>query len=82
MTTDYLDALRRTAQQILDEIWSEHLIPFQLTIGMLSQANELYIVYFYDSRLFSVAIPVDADGNFPEVFRATVLAKVAGMMAS
>ena len=40
------------AQQALDELFSEHLLPFKLTAYRISAIGlEEYILYFNDSRL-------------------------------
>lgn len=72
-----LDRLTIEAQSVLNDLWSEQLIPFQLTshhvdsLGM----NE-YKVRFYDSRLHSVDVSSKDDDDFRHVFRVNILSRI------
>jgi hypothetical protein len=68
------------AQGILDELFSEGLIPFELFAGRVECIGpEEYIVRFYDSRLHSVDVSWLQDQCFRDVFRAAVLERVERM---
>jgi hypothetical protein len=65
------------AQQVLDELFSEQLIPFKLSArAMESTGPEEYIVRFHDSRLRSVDISWRQGQSFKDLFRAAVLEQV------
>jgi hypothetical protein len=38
--------LEAEAQQVLDELWSEELIPFALKVGKISKAPGEYTIHF------------------------------------
>jgi hypothetical protein len=77
MTTD-INAMKLGAQQTLDELFAESLIPFKLSAHVVdSLGSEEYIVRFHDSRLRSVDISWQGDQTFKTVFRAAILARVA-----
>ena len=65
------------AQEMLDELFIESLIPFRLfaraveSIGM-----EEYIVRFHDSRLHSVDVSWHRGQVFKTQFRAAILSRV------
>ena len=65
------------AQQALDELFNENLIPFRLVAHALeSVGSEEYIVRFRDSRLPSVDISWLEGKCFKVAFRAAVLDRV------
>jgi hypothetical protein len=53
-----LEHEKAEAQQTLDELWAEHVIPFKLTAHMLEAVGEpgRYMVHFFDSRLQTLFI--------------------------
>jgi hypothetical protein len=62
------------AQQVLDELFSEHLLPFKLSVHeMESTGPDKYRVRFYDSRLRSVHLTWHEGQSFKDVFQAVVL---------
>ncbi|HXM35123.1 MAG TPA: hypothetical protein VN920_08050 [Pyrinomonadaceae bacterium] len=72
-----LEDQRAEAQQALDELFSEHLLPFELSARKVESIGvEEYIVYFHDSRLRSVDISWCQGECFKDVFRAAVLERV------
>ena len=72
-----LDKLAIAAQSVLDDLWSEKLIPFQLTAHKVEFLGmDEYIVRFYDSRLHSVDVSSDTYDSFRHAFRVNVLARV------
>jgi hypothetical protein len=72
-----LEELQAEAQEILDELWNEKLIPFELTIRSVTEGVGEYIIRFYDSRIHLVHVPL-ADGHpFKHQVRSAVLERVA-----
>ena len=72
------NSLKLEAQQTLDELFREGLLPFRLSAHTVeSLGMEEYIVRFYDSRLNSLDLSVRRDQIFREVFRAAILNRVA-----
>ncbi len=68
------DSLKLEAQQVLDELMRESLIPFKLTAGKIVSEDSLhYTVHFFDSRLRSVNLVWEAGQSFKDLFRAAVL---------
>ncbi len=66
------------AQQILDELFREQLLPFKLSARQVeSIGGEEYIVRFYEARLPSVDISWSAGQCFKGVFRTAILERVA-----
>jgi len=66
------------AQQTLDELFSERLIPFKLSAHVVdSLGGEEYIVRFHDSRLRSVDVSCPEGRSFKEMVRAAVLDRVS-----
>jgi hypothetical protein len=77
MTPD-LTSMKLGAQQTLDELFVEGLIPFKLSAQLVeSLGMEEYIVRFYDSRLYSVDVSWQQGETFGAVFRTALLARVA-----
>ena len=72
------ELIKGEAQEVLDELLAESLIPFKL------QAREVYvigaeelIIRFHDSRLRSIDISRKQGESFKTVFRAAMLERVA-----
>jgi hypothetical protein len=77
MTTE-IEAMKLGAQQTLDELFAESLIPFKLSARVVeSIGEEEYIVRFHDSRLYSVDVSSQPGQTFSTVFRAAILDRVA-----
>lgn len=77
MTTE-IEAMKLGAQQTLDELFAESLIPFKLFARVVeSIGEEEYIVRFHDSRLYSVDVSWQRDQPFSTVFRNAILDRVA-----
>ena len=69
---------RAEAQQILDELFSERLLPFKLSAHRVESIGcEEYIVRFHDSRLPSLDVSWGVGQCFKDVFRTAVLERVA-----
>ena len=74
------EAQQAEAQQVLDELLKEALIPFKLTVGsLLNQGSARYRVHFYDSRIRSVEFSWEEGQSFREIFRTAVLDRVEKM---
>lgn len=73
-----IEIVKAEAQQVLDELSAESLIPFKL------EAREVYpigteelIIRFHDSRLRSIDISWKQGESFKAVFRVAMLERVA-----
>jgi hypothetical protein len=71
--------LETEAQQVLDELWNEKLIPFSLTVGKITKGIGAYTIHFYDSRIRTARVPLTERNLFRETVRSTVLARVTKM---
>lgn len=71
--------LEAEAQQVLDELWAEKLIPFPLTVGKITKAPAEYTLHFYDSRIRTARVPLTKGHSFREMVRSAVLERVAKM---
>lgn len=71
--------LEAEAQQVLDELWSEKLIPFALNVGKITKASAEYTIHFYDSRIRTARVPLTRRHSFREMVRTAVLDRVAKM---
>ena len=71
--------LEAEAQQVLDELWAEKLIPFALTVGKITKAPDEYTLHFYDSRIRTARVPLTKGHSFREMVRSAVLERVAKM---
>ena len=72
-------SLEAEAQQVLDELWAEKLIPFPLNVGKITKASAEYTIHFYDSRIHSARVPLTRGHSFRELVRSAVLDRVAKM---
>ena len=72
-------SLEAEAQQVLDELWSEGLIPFSLNVGKITKATAEYTIHFYDSRLRTARVPLTDGHSFRDMVRQAVLDRVAKM---
>ncbi len=71
--------LEAEAQQVLDELWSEKLIPFSLSVGKITKAPAEYTIHFYDSRIRTARVPLTRSHSFRDMVRSAVLDRVAKM---
>jgi hypothetical protein len=69
------DPLVLEVQQVLDELWSEKLLPFKLTVGKLTRNSSEYMILFHDSRMHSALVPL-AGGSLSDRVRLAVLDRV------
>ncbi|MBC7932650.1 MAG: hypothetical protein H7Z38_18980 [Rubrivivax sp.] len=75
-----IDALKLEAQQVLDELMKEQLIPFKLYAGeVVSEGVGKYTIRFHDSRIRSVTVTLEAGQCFKDSVRTATLARVARM---
>lgn len=75
-----LDELKVAAQQALDELMQEQLLPFKLTAReVVADGAAEYTVRFYDSRIRSVTVTLVAEQSFKDLIRAATLARVRKM---
>ena len=69
-----LEEHKGEAQQALDELFDEHLLPLKLTARRVAFIGlEEYIVFFDDNRLLAVDISWCRGQCFKDVFRAAIL---------
>lgn len=75
--TSETQALKLGAQEMLDELFVQTLIPFRLSACTVeSLGMEEYIIRFNDSRLHSVDLSWKSGQSFKSVFRAAVLGRI------
>jgi hypothetical protein len=73
--------LEEEAQQVLDELWSQKLIPFALSVGKITKAVGEYVIHFHDSRMHTAHVPFIEGHAFKDSVRTAVLdraAKISG----
>jgi len=70
-------SLEAEAQQVLDELLAEKLIPFPLNVGKITKASAEYTIHFYDSRIHSARVPMTRGQSFRDLVRSAVLDRVA-----
>ena len=71
------------AQEALDELFVERLIPFELSAHkVVAIGGEEYIVRFHDNRLPAVDISWCQGESFKDVLRVAVLARVKRLSSS
>ena len=76
MPSDPPLTLEAEAQQVLDELLREKLIPFALRVGKLTKADGAYTIHFYDARIHSAVVPLIEGHSFRELVRVAVLERV------
>ncbi len=75
-----LESMRADAQQTLDQLFAERLLPFALSARLVDSLGlEEYIVRFHDGRLHSVDVSCPNGQSFKEMFRVAVLERVSRM---
>ena len=70
-------SIEAEAQQVLDELWNEELIPFPLSVGRVINVADEYTIHFHDARMRTAHFKSDQDHSFKDAVRAAVLARVA-----
>ena len=68
------------AQEVLNELWTEKLLPFKLLAGKITKEAEEYTLHFYDSRIRDVCIPLSEGQEFRDLLRSAVLTRVGQIM--
>lgn len=71
--------LEAEAQQVLNELWSEGLIPFPLNVGKITKGVDGHTIHFHDSRIHTARVPLTKGHSFRHLVRKAVLARVAQM---
>jgi hypothetical protein len=69
--------LEAEVQQVLDELWSEKLIPFELSVGKITREIGEYTIHFHDSRMSTAIVPLTEKHSSRDIIRSAVLARVA-----
>lgn len=67
---------RNQAQEALDELWAEHVIPFKLIaykVDRVSIRDHRYRVHFFDARLPEVIVEWTPGISFKDLVRIAVL---------
>ena len=73
-----LDQEKAEAQQAVDELLEEDLLPFKLNVGKVtSEPAGEYRVHFYDGRLHSVTVTSEPNQPFKDLVRTAVLGRIA-----
>jgi hypothetical protein len=71
------ESQKADAQQALDELFSENLLPFKLSARAVEVIGlQEYIIRFYDSRMNSVLVSWYEGLSFKDICRTAVLEKV------
>ena len=74
---------REEAQQALNELFTEGLVPFKLSARQVAPiGGDEYIVYFHDGPLHSLDISWCPGECFKDLFRTAVLQRVERMGSS
>jgi hypothetical protein len=63
------------AQQVLDELWTQKLIPFALRVGKITKGTEEHTIHFYDSRMRTACVPLTPNESYSDAVRSAVLAR-------
>jgi hypothetical protein len=72
--------IKLEAQQVLDDLLKERLLPFKLTAEkVISEASSKYTIRFYDSRIHSITFTMEAGKSFKDLVRAATLEQVERM---
>lgn len=79
--TQQMESIRSKIQVTLDDLLSEHLLPFKLIAQQIREEDPgTYEVPFYDSRLHSFKFSWTGEsGSLEEVVRAAVLDRVRAL---
>ena len=73
-----IEEMTLTAQETLDDLFTETRIPFELLARALESIGlQEYIIRFHDSRLRSVDVSMAEGQSFKTVFRGAILDRVS-----
>ena len=76
------ESQKADAQQALDELFSENLLPFKLSAFAVEAIGlQEYIIRFHDSRLNSVIVSWYEGLSFKDICRTAVLEKVKAFIS-
>lgn len=70
-------SLEAQVQSVLNEMLDEQLLPFTLNVGKIMREQHYYTVFFYDSRLRSVDVPLYSDQMLCDSVRKSVMDSVS-----
>jgi hypothetical protein len=68
--------LEGQVQLMLNEMWLEGLVPFQLNVGKITKEPDEYHIYFYHSRIHMAVVPLVNGYSLDDLVRSAVLARV------
>lgn len=72
-----LSKYQSEAQQALDDLFKEDLLPFQLTAHKVTEENLGEIrIHFYDSRLHSIILELQKPGSIKRQLREAVFLRL------
>lgn len=71
--------LEAEVQQVLDELWSEKLIPFALNVGKITKGTDEHTIHFHDSRMCTAILPLTEGHLSRDMIRSAVLGRVEQM---
>jgi hypothetical protein len=77
--SDEFEEQKVEAQQVLDELLAENLLPFKLDVGRITKADNAYTLHFHDSRIYAAEVPFIEGQSFQDSVRQAVLKRVARM---
>jgi hypothetical protein len=68
--------LEAEAQNLIEELWAERLIPFALKVGKITRAPDGYTLHFFDSRLHTALVTLTKGYSFRDRVRSAVVSRV------
>jgi hypothetical protein len=71
-----LFTLESEAQQVLELLWAEKLVPFALNVGKITKQSGEYTIHFHDSRIYTADVSLNEGQSWGEMVRAAVLDRV------
>jgi hypothetical protein len=74
-----LFTLESEAQQVLEQLWAEKLLPFELNVGKITKHSGHYTVHFHDSRMYTADVSLNEGQSWAEMVRVAVLDRVANL---
>ena len=67
------------AQQVVDQLWDEQLVPFPLNVGEVTKDPPCDTLHFQDSRIRTAVVCLEEGQAFPEGVKDAVLDRVTKM---
>jgi hypothetical protein len=74
-----LVTLESEAQQVLNQLWAEKLLPFELNVGKITKHSRQYTIHFHDSRMYTADVSLNEGQSWAEMVRVAVLDRVANL---